>query len=122
MFKIKDSTIHCSRGDKGTIELKVPVGDTDFYEFNAGDRIKFNIYNKKGYEEKPLKVKEIVLAEATKKVNIELTENDTTFGVISNKPVKYWYDITLNDNQTIVCYSEDGAKEFIQYPAKGADE
>lgn len=122
MFKIKDSTIYCSRGDRGTIELKVPVGDTDFYEFKAGDKIKFNIYNKKGYEEEPLLVKEVVLTNATKKVDIELNENDTTFGVISNKPVKYWYDITLNDSQTIVCYSEEGAKEFIQYPAKGADE
>ena len=27
MFKIKDGTIYCSRGDAGTITLKLPITD-----------------------------------------------------------------------------------------------
>lgn len=123
MFKIIDSTIHCSRGDKGIISLKIPIDGTDeYYQFKVGDKIKLNIYNKKGYGENPLKTIEAEVTEECNSVDIYLTEENTTFGEISNKAITYWYDITLNDNQTVVCYNEDGAKEFIQYPAKGADE
>ncbi len=163
MFKIIGSTIHCSRGDKGIISLKMPIIDKNnyirykdggntyywydeknkilydedykenteisidtlsivYYEFEENDRIKINVYNKKGYSENPLMSKETVVENKSKSVDIILTEEDTTFGDVSNKAIVYWYDITLNNDQTIVCFDEDGAKEFIQYPAKGADE
>lgn len=162
MFKIKESTIHCSRGDSGTILLRVPITDVDdnikytdeleniywynpvkkklydanyeetevsvetltmvLYEFKVDDEIKFNIYEKQGYTKEPLKTKLIICEEVGTSIEIPLTEEDTTFGNIENKAVTYWYDITLNEGQTIVCYNEDGAKEFIQYPAKGDEE
>lgn len=164
MFKIKGSTIHCSRGDSGTILLKIPYTDVNgyikyqdneatpniywydkkndvlydadyeessvsldtltmvLYEFQIDDRIKFNVYLKSGYDKEPLLSKEITVDTAGYSVDIPLTEEDTTFGNISNKAVTYWYDITLNDDNTVVCYNENGAKEFIQYPAKGGEE
>lgn len=162
MFKIKDSTIHCSRGDGGTIALRIPITDANdyikyedtsnnvywydaknetlynsdyrnssvekstlsivYYQFQVGDKITFNIYEKNGYAKDPLKTKEIVVSEETETVNISLTEEDTTFGNPVNKETIYWYDITLNSELTIVCYNEDGPKEFIVYPAKGVDE
>ena len=163
MFKIdKDFKIHCSRGDDGTITLKVPyidnngylkyedgsdnvywydstrkkLYDSDYeessvsldtltlqlYEFQVGDKVKFNIYDKKGYDKETLVSKEVEVETAGEQVDILLTEGDTTFGDIANKPITYWYDITLNEDLTIICYNEDGAMEFIQYPAKGEDE
>lgn len=162
MFKIKDSTIHCSRGDSGTIILKIPITDSNdyikyedssqkiywydtkskvlydedyneasvlidslsmvCYQFQIGDKITFNIYEKNGYNKEPLMTKEIEVEEVTDSVNITLAESDTTFGSPVNKETVFWYDITLNNNQTVVCYNEDGAKEFIEYPAKGVDE
>ena len=162
MFKIKDSTIHCSRGDSGTIILKIPITDVNdyikfedssgkiywyntksqvlydadyieisvsletltmvYYQFQIGDKITFNIYEKNGYGKEPLMIKEIKVTDVAESVNILLTEKDTTFGNPVNKETIFWYDITLNDNQTVVCYNEDGAKEFIEYPAKGVDE
>lgn len=162
MFKIKDSTIHCSRGDTGAFTLKLPITDADnnikyedasgivywynikkselydsdynmsdisletlntvYYEFQKGDKITFSIYEKNGYNKDAVMTKEIEVNEETKSVYIELTEKDTTFGTPFNKPTTFWYDITLNENLTIICYDEDGAKEFIQYPAKGDDE
>ena len=53
---------------------------------------------------------------------LPLNEEDTTFGEIPNKATTYWYDITLNEDLTIVCYNEEGAREFIIYPAKGSEE
>lgn len=162
MFKIKDGTIHCSRGDGGTITLKIPITDANdymkyedasnnvywyntkkkklydseyiessvsidtlnaiFYQFQNGDKIKFNIYNKNGYDKDPLMTKEIEVNESKDSVDIPLNEENTTFDKAVNKPTIYWYDVTLNDCMTVVCYNEDGAREFILYPAKGDEE
>lgn len=162
MFKIENSTIHCSRGDSGTISLKLPYTDQNdyikyldtndvvywydlsnkklydanynessvslntlteqFYEFQPGDVIKFNVYERKGYDQNPLMTKTVVVNTASFTVDINLSETNTTFGPIVNKETIYWYDITLNDDLTIVCYNEEGAKEFIMYPAKGSEE
>lgn len=162
MFKIETSTIHCSRGDAGTITLEIPymdnngyieyldgsenvywydavkkkLYDSDYeesstslatltkqlYEFQTGDKIKFNIYESKGYDKEPLISKEITILTDSYTALIPLNEEDTTFGEIPNKPTTYWYDITLNDDLTVVCYNEEGAMLFIQYPAKGDDE
>lgn len=164
MFRIKNSTIHCSRGDVGTIKLKIPITDVNnyikykdnstpsntywydmenkvlydsyyqessisidtltmvYYEFKEGDVVIFNIYEKNGYNKPTLKTKSVTVIEPKTYVEIVLNENDTTFGTISNKEATYWYDITLNDDNTVVCFDENGAKEFILYPAKGSEE
>ena len=162
MFKIESNKIHCSRGDAGTITLKVPYTDNndyikytdsqenvywydlsrkklydsnyeessvsldtlteEYYQFEIGDIIKLNIYERNGYDKEPLKTKIIEVEASSDEVLIPMTEEDTTFGEIPNKPVTYWYDITLNDDLTIVCYNEEGAREFIMYPAKGDEE
>lgn len=162
MFRIENSTIHCSRGDVGTITLKIPYTDNhnymryvdgnenvywydtekkklydsdyeesqeslddltqELYEFQVGDKVKFNIYERKGYDKEPLISKTIEVASTTYELPIPLYSEDTTFGEIPNKEVTYWYDITLNDDLTIVCYNEEGAMQFIMYPAKGDGE
>ena len=35
---------------------------------------------------------------------------------LTNKPVTYWYDLVLNETNTIIGYDEDGAKKIIVYP------
>lgn len=162
MFKIQSSTIHCSRGDAGTITLKIPYTDNNdyikyldtsqnvywydfekkilydenyeesqeslddlteqYYQFQVGDIVKFNIYERKGYDKEPLLSKSIEVLETAYELEIPLNEEDTTFGEIPNKATTYWYDITLNEDLTIVCFNEEGAREFIMYPAKGDEE
>lgn len=165
MFKIKDSTIHCSRGDRGTITLKIPITDANdyvkyednysptnvywydtkrkklydsdykeetkvtidtltmvLYQFQVGDIVKMNIYERNGYGKIPIMTKTATVVTAGNSVDISLTEKDTTFSDSVNKPTTYWYDITLNEDITVVCYNEDGPKEFIIYPAKGDEE
>lgn len=94
----------------------------ELVNFNANDEIKFNIYELKGYNLKPLLTKTIQVESTTDSVEISLSESDTTLGGQINAPFPFWYDITLNDTNTIVCYNEHGAKEFILYPAKGVDD
>ena len=57
MFKIKNSTIHCSRGDSGYISLKLPYTDSNEYiQYTDGtnmywyDEKKKKVYNS-NYEE-----------------------------------------------------------------------
>ena len=164
MFKIINNTIHCSRGDSGTVVLTVPITDrndyikytdscspeniywydtenkvlydSDYvesetgidtltmlkYEFQQGDVIDFKIYERNGYNKPPLKEISITVETPATSVDIPLTKSDTTFDKIENRQATYWYDITLNDDSTVVCYNENGAKEMIIYPAKGDGE
>lgn len=164
MFRIINSTIHCSRGDSGTINLTIPIVDnnnyikytdsnspaniywydadskklydSDYeestvdintltmvkYEFQPTDEIAFKIYERNGYTKAPLKTVVVTVDTAATSIEIPLTKADTTFGNIENKETVFWYDITLNDDSTVVCYNEDGAKEMIIYPAKGDGE
>ena len=161
MFRIENNTIHCSRGDSGTIKLTIPIVDrknyikytdgntpeniywydienqklydSDYiessvsiktltmvvYEFQPGDVIEFKAYEKNGYNKPPLTTVTVTVDAASIHVDIPLTKADTTFAKIENKETVYWYDVTLNDDSTVVCYNENGAKEMIIYPAKG---
>lgn len=109
MFKIVGKTIHCTRGDRGTFRLNSNV------PFKIGEKIKFSIVERKNFSNVVLE-KELIVDEESNEFYITLTSEDTTIGNIINKPKIYWYEIEYNDDQTIVGYDEDGAKEFILYP------
>lgn len=116
MFKIENNTIYITRGDMATIELSITG-----YTFKVNDTIEFRVYNKKALDKLPVLEKEITVDTAGETVNIELTSQDTSIGNLMNKPVEYWYEIELNDNQTVVGYDENGAKTLILLP-EGAEE
>ena len=46
--------------------------------------------------------------------------DDMKIGEMLNKQVEYWYEIELNNDETIIGYDDDGAKKLILYP-EGAD-
>ena len=118
-----EQTIELSRGDSATINLTIPLDDDNNYEFEIGDIIKLRVYEKNGYTKEPVLEKDFEVDETTEQVNIVLDEEDTLFAPESNKAQTYWYDISLNETQTIVGYSsENGPKLFIITPAKGGNE
>lgn len=115
MFALDGNTIHLTRGDKATINLTI-----DDYTFQVDDKVEFRVYNKKKLNEPPVLTKEITVEEETDSINISLTPEETKIGEPLNKATTYWYEIELNDEQTVVGYDEDGAKELILYP-EGAE-
>ena len=122
MFKIdEDKTINITRGDKATIELKIPIDD-DYYEFSVGDRIIFAVYEKKGLDKTPLLYLEKEVTVAGKSFDIDLTSDNTRLGELENKVQEFWYEIQLNDDQTIIGFDEDGAKKFLVYPEGKTDD
>lgn len=115
MLKIEtDGTISINRGDTGTITV---TANDEEYEFQAEDVILLRIFEKKGYTKEPLLEKTVILSESTTEVDIFLVEEDTLFCPENNKAITYWYSISLNED-VILGYDEDGAKQFIIYPAK----
>lgn len=116
MIEIEGKTIRISRGDSGTIKLTIPLSDTENYEFQVGDKVQFRVFEKKNYNNVFLD-KEINIEEITSVIDICLTEKDTSIGEVINKPVTYWYEISLNETQTVVGYDDEGPAELILYPA-----
>lgn len=115
--------IFVHRGDRGSMTYSIEQTDGTDYQFQVGDLLEFTVFEKTGYNKTPVINKKIRVQEATTEVEILLTEEDTTIGEAQNKPVKYWYEISLNGNQTVNGYDyEEGALEFIVLPAKAGDE
>lgn len=120
MYKIEDTTISLTRGDKATISLQCQTDNGELYTFQKGDVIKLGIYTKKGLDLPPVLEKKVIVEEASTDINICLDSEDTKIGAYANKAIEYWYEISLNDIQTLIGYDDDGEKIFMLYP-EGAD-
>jgi exopolysaccharide biosynthesis protein len=113
MFKIDtDKTIHISRGDGFSIILKIKNDET----FKVDDVLRFRVFNRKGYKETPLLEVEKIVQEEGKEQTINV--GPVLFSGDINKPTTYWYEISLNETNTLIGYDEDGAKLLIVYPAE----
>lgn len=113
-------TISVNRGDQGqSFDFSIPLDDGSFYTFQVGDVIMFGVYNRNKLNEDAVLLKEYTIDEAKTKVTLNFDKDDFVIGDLINKPVTYWYEIQLNNN-TIIGYDENGAKEFILYP-EGSD-
>ena len=122
MFQIKGKTIHLTRGDIATLEIKVKNEDGTEYTFKTNDVIRFKVMKKKDCSSILLQ-KDVAGVEGTS-VDIFLTSEETKIGDVINKPVTYWYEVELNPEtnpQTIIGYDESGEKQLILYP-EGSDE
>ena len=118
-MEIKDKEIHINRGDRLLFGFSIDNKGTD-YIFQEGDRLKFSIYEKKGMDKPPVLQKEIIPIVGLTSVDIDIPGSEMKIGELTNKPIEYWYEIELNDEETIIGYDEDGAKRLILYP-EGAD-
>lgn len=118
MFKIENKRMHLTRGDVALIEVKAKNNDGSDYAFKKGDVVRISVFKCKDCGCVEI-IKDVTVDEPKTSVDIFLSSEDTTIGDLINKPVKYWYEITLNpdtDEQTIIGYDDEGPKEFILYP------
>ena len=111
MFKIENDTFHVTWGDRGSFDLTFKD-----YTFEVDDRIRINIYEEDGMDEEPILSKEVQVTESADVVSIELLGGDTQLGEPSNERRTYWYEITLNGDQTPFCFDQRGPKLFYIYP------
>lgn len=121
MFKIENNKVNLTRGDVALIEVKAQNEDGSSYEFRKDEIIRINIFKNKDCSSVVLS-KDIIVDKPSTSVTIPLTSKETTIEDVINKPKTYWYEIVLNpgeNEQTIIGYDLDGAKEFILYPEAG---
>ena len=115
MLKIdENNNIFITRGDKASIDICIPL-DEGNYEFQTTDILYFTV--KKTYNDtQPVLRKILTFEEPTTTATFILTSSDTTLGQLSNLPLQYVYDVSLNEDQTIIGYDENGAKYLTIYP------
>ena len=122
MLRIEnENEIHINRGDTGNFDFIIPLNNNKRYMFNVGDKLTFDVYEKKGFDKCSLLHKEIVLDKAQDVVTFELTAEDTTIGDLINKTVDYWYEVQYFSQDGKICdtvlgYDEDGEKLLVLYP------
>lgn len=117
-----NSTIHLTRGDRGTLKVKVKNALTDeYYLFPAGSYISFVVKEKNGYTSNDVIRKVVHIAEDTNEVEVTLTEEDTKIGEPIDKKKKFWYNVVVNDDITIIGSDENGEKLLILYPEVGEE-
>ena len=114
--------IQMNRGDSTTFRVSAKDSSGTSYTFKVGEKVKFAITERKN-EDNIVFSKTIDVDEEGLIVNVPISSEESKIGDIINKPVVYWYEIsvlTLNDEiQTIIGYDDEGAKEFILNPEAG---
>ena len=125
MLEIVDRNIRITRGDRLpiTVSANNDIDGID-YEFQAGDVVRFKIFdskdNKKVYLQKDFKVEEVSVEK-----QIEMTAEEMKIGEIKNKPVDYWYEIEVNPEtpgtMTIEGYRKDEGPAIITILPEGGD-
>lgn len=115
------TTLHLTRGDRGTFRCYVIDRKTqERFIFPAGCWVSFIVVYKKGYTlENPLLRKKIYIPSDTDEIEFTLTEKDTKIGEMIDKKQKYWYNIVVNDDVTILGSDEEGEKVIVIYPEVG---
>lgn len=125
MFKVDKedkTTIRCTRGDKGNIIVRKKRKDGSYEPFYSDDVVILSIKENFGDSEVVLR-KEIKVAEDIDSVTFNLSKEDTKIGDLISSPTKYQYDISINDDMTILGYDDEtGAKYFVLYPEGSSDE
>lgn len=119
MFQVnEDLSIYLTRGDAAAFTLNAQE-NKHAYRFPAGSVVRFKVFEKKDCGCVVLQ-KDFPVETASCTVEISLTETETVFGTVINKPTDYWYEVELNpfeNPQTIIGYDEDGPKLFRLFPA-----
>jgi len=105
-------TLLVTRGDKGSVTIKLKMGCT----FKVGQEVALVVVKRRGYTEKPVLEKSVIVQEESNTIQIPLTSEDTKIGEYINMPMDYWYNIVVDGDQTIWGSDEDGEKIFRLFP------
>ena len=113
-MEITNTTLEVNRGNKLAFNFQIKNGDS-MYTFDGTETITFAVYKASALNEEPLIEKDYTPDADTDTFEISLTSEETKIGDLSNEPIAYWYEITMN-NETVLGYDKYGAKLFVVYP------
>lgn len=124
-YNSSNKQIQINRGD--SIDMNITAKDTsgEDYTFQVDDVIKFKVSEAKN-ETNVVIEKSITITEETTVVHMYISSDDMKIGDYINKPVVYWYEISVEkysgDVLTIIGYDKNGPKEFVLNPEAGNKE
>lgn len=123
MFKLdKDrTTLLVTRGDKGRITIKKKISEGVFEPFYKGDVVTFSLKSNFGDSE-PILRKKVTVQENTDAVTFVFSKDDTTIGDLISSPVKYQYDIVINDDLTILGYDDETGPKYLKLFPEGSND
>lgn len=119
-MNIKNNTIEITRGNSLSLDVSIKNGNDD-YIFQNDDKLGIAIYNKYGLNQNSLASKIVTANGGESTIRISLTSDEMKIGPMENRPITYWYEITLN-GETVLGYDENGAKLLILYPEGTAND
>jgi len=115
-----DKKMSFNRGDKVSFTFNATDADGDPYTFLTSDVLTLNIVKTKKYTNGTVFTKDFIIETAGENQVLELTADETkSMCEMINEPLTLWYEIVLNDDETLVGYDADGAKLVIIYPEGG---
>ena len=124
-YNSSNKQIQINRGDSVDMNVTAKDEEKQDYTFQVNDTVKFKVSEAKN-EANVIIEKSITISEETTTVPIHLTSEETKIGDYINKPVIYWYEISVEksngDVLTIIGYDKNGAKEFVLNPEAGNKE
>lgn len=123
MFKIDNdgTTLLVTRGDKGSIKVKKKISDGVYEPFYKDDVVSFSLKNNFGDNEAILR-KKVTIQEDTDTVTFDFSKEDTTIGDLISSPVKYQYDISVNDDLTILGYDDQTGPKYLKLFPEGSND
>lgn len=116
MYLIENNKIKVSRGDAFTTTF-----DIEGYTFKEDDVLKLAVFEQGSTFEDALVTITGDIDLENNRTNFSFEEDDTLFSDPISEPETYSFEIKLNGDQTVLGYDDDGAKEFILYPAEVGD-
>lgn len=118
MLIIDGKTIQFSRGDDITLNFSCKDENKVDYVFGVGETVQFRIFEKNGYGNEAILSKEITIDEEATVVPIHLSSEDTMIGEEINSKKTYWYEISINEDNTVIGYDDAGPAILFLLPAR----
>lgn len=100
--------VYHQRGDK----LTYPVE----YDFKKYDTLTFAIYNTRKLDEKPIVFEKFTIDKDCDSYTIEIDSETMKIGDMLNRKKDYWYEISLNDEKTLVGFTDEKPAIFTLLP------
>lgn len=117
MKPIVGTTIRVNRGDKLMFNVSLKAtGEKDEYVFKEGDVLSLGVYEEDGFDNPPVLFKEFTPVAGDTVCTMKFSGEETKIGDYINEPVDYWYEIVLNEYETVLGYDDNGAKIFRLFP------
>jgi len=115
-----DKKMSFNRGDKVSFTFSALDANGDPYTFLTSDVLTMNVITPKKYTDGVVFTKDFTISVEGVNQVLELTALETkSMCNMINEPLTLWYEIVLNDDETLVGYDADGAKLAVIYPEGG---